>query len=610
MVAAPARSTLAYVAEICNHFSTFATVRPTGRARFQVPGIVTHVSTGEGMRPRAATGWALLFALSLAAPGCGVPVSDSNPGDSEAELESLDVGTSLDEIPVATDVQLTATGQYSDGSSADLTEQVDWSSSDEAVAAVSADGLLAALSAGEVTVTAREPDSGISGLAGLVVTSALLEGIEIQAEAASLPLGREITVTALGRFSDGHEEDVSHAVEWAVDDPAVATVSGAGELHAVGLGETTLTASVPAQGLSASLGISVTDAVLDSLEIEADGGPLPLGLERQLTAVGTYSDGTTEDLSGEVIWESDSGEVAAVSETGLLSSFAMGSAGITAYHEVSGLEAELAIEVSEAVLMSLSIGPDPLNVYEGEEQPLTATGLFSDDSEEDLTDSVGWSLDDGDLATLSQAGVLQALGGGTVEVTATDPDTGISASLTVTLLALELVSIAVTPAAFNVPLGLTLQLTATGTYNSGATENLTAEVVWDSLDDAVATVDAGLVTAVAIDIDPVTITATKGVISGQATITVVDAVLMSITVTPNPAFVAWPLGQQFTANGSYSDLTVTDITNSVTWTSSNEGVATINSTGFASWAGQGVTTITATKDGVSGTSTLTTGPAP
>jgi len=82
--------------------------------------------------------------------------------------------------------------------------------------------------------------------------------------------------------------------------------------------------------------------------------------------------------------------------------------------------------------------------------------------------------------------------------------------------------------------------------------------------------------------------------------------LSSIAVTPENPSVIGVATQQFTATGTYSDNSTKDITTSVTWSSSNTTVATIGaSTGLATSAAAGTTTIKATSGSVSGSTTLT-----
>jgi Bacterial Ig-like domain (group 2) len=81
--------------------------------------------------------------------------------------------------------------------------------------------------------------------------------------------------------------------------------------------------------------------------------------------------------------------------------------------------------------------------------------------------------------------------------------------------------------------------------------------------------------------------------------------LTSIAVTPGTAAIVSGGTQQFTATGTYSDGSTQNITSQVTWTSSNTGVATINTAGLASGVSAGSSTLTAAQGGVTGTATLT-----
>lgn len=84
--------------------------------------------------------------------------------------------------------------------------------------------------------------------------------------------------------------------------------------------------------------------------------------------------------------------------------------------------------------------------------------------------------------------------------------------------------------------------------------------------------------------------------------------LKSISVTPaNPKM---PLGasQQFSATGIFSDNTTENLNGKVTWSSSNNGVATITSGGLANSKAQGATTISARFNGVTGSTLLTVNP--
>ncbi|MBZ5558675.1 MAG: PASTA domain-containing protein [Acidobacteriia bacterium] len=167
-----------------------------------------------------------------------------------------------------------------------------------------------------------------------------------------------------------------------------------------------------------------------------------------------------------------------------------------------------------------------------------------------------------------------------------------------------LTSISVTPANQTIPRGATLQFAATGIFSDSHTEDLTPEAIWESTNAPVASITAsGLATG--LDAGPTIIRATARGITGSTTLTIAPQALASIVVTPaNPIAVAGD-SVTFKATGVFSDGTSQDLAGAVTWASSDGTVATINAAGVAVTAGPGPTSVSATKDGIVGSTTLT-----
>src|SRR5262249_27465799 len=88
---------------------------------------------------------------------------------------------------------------------------------------------------------------------------------------------------------------------------------------------------------------------------------------------------------------------------------------------------------------------------------------------------------------------------------------------------------------------------------------------------------------------------------GTASLTVTNATLTSIAVTPSNASIGVGGSQPFTAKGTFSDGSVMTITTQVSWASSHPSVATSNANGSGSGIAAGTSTITASLNGVSGT---------
>jgi uncharacterized protein YjdB len=167
-----------------------------------------------------------------------------------------------------------------------------------------------------------------------------------------------------------------------------------------------------------------------------------------------------------------------------------------------------------------------------------------------------------------------------------------------------LLSIGIAPATATVAVGSQQQFKATGIYEDTSTQDLTDAVTWNSSKPAVASISSS---GLAIGMEPGTSTvgASVGLISGASTLSVdVLRSLQAITVSPVDPSLGVSQQQQFAATGTYNDGSIQLITSTVTWTSSDGGVATIVAGGLATGVAAGSATITATSGSVSGTTTL------
>lgn len=86
--------------------------------------------------------------------------------------------------------------------------------------------------------------------------------------------------------------------------------------------------------------------------------------------------------------------------------------------------------------------------------------------------------------------------------------------------------------------------------------------------------------------------------------------LVSIAIIPASPTIRVGHTIQLTATGIYSDNSTSDITTTVTWSSDNQAVATVNSQGMVTAVTVGTVTITAEAQGKKGTATITASAAP
>jgi hypothetical protein len=88
------------------------------------------------------------------------------------------------------------------------------------------------------------------------------------------------------------------------------------------------------------------------------------------------------------------------------------------------------------------------------------------------------------------------------------------------------------------------------------------------------------------------------------TLTVTSATLVSITVSGTVPSIATGQTESFTATGVYTDQSTQNLTTQVSWSSSSNTIATVNTSGVATAVAPGTTTLTATLSGVSGSTPL------
>ncbi len=213
-----------------------------------------------------------------------------------------------------TQLQLRATGVYSDGSTQDMTTFVNWTSSDTMVA-VSASGVAtAAQVAGPdtCTITATEP-GGLSGSAALTVKNAQLTAIAVSPAIADVDGGITTALTAMGTFTNGGEtftQDITSMATWSTSNDVCATVDS-GTVTGVGGGTAAITASWGNITSNEAI-INVSGRALVSLDVNPKDDVVPRMVGVFFTATGTFNDGSVEDLTQSVIWSSSDTTVAKI----------------------------------------------------------------------------------------------------------------------------------------------------------------------------------------------------------------------------------------------------------------------------------------------------------
>ncbi|MDP5210371.1 Ig-like domain-containing protein, partial [Microbulbifer sp. 2205BS26-8] len=393
--------------------------------------------------------------------------------------------------------------------------------------------------------------------------------------------------------------DITTSVNWLSDNTAIATVDSLGEVVTVAVGSTSVSANQDGI-VSNTVPVTVTNAVLTSIQVTPAVVNLPAGFSQQLTALGGFSDGSTLDITTNVTWLSDDASIATVDSLGEAVTVAVGSTTLSAVQ--GGIFSNgVLVTVTNAVLTSIQVTPTVVSLPVGFSQQLTALGIFSDSSTLDITTSVNWFSDDTAIATVDSLGEVVTVAVGSTSLAATLEGI-ISNGVLVTVTSAVLTSIQVTPTvtvtAVNLPAGYSQQLAALGIFSDDSTLDITASVNWFSDDTAIATVDSlGELMAVAVGSTSVS-ASQDGTISNTVSVTVTNAVLTGIQVTPAMVSLPADYSQQLTALGNFSDGSTLDITTSVNWFSDDTAIATVDSLGELMAVAAGSTSVSANQDGI------------
>lgn len=430
-----------------------------------------------------------------------------------SQLVSLSVDPSAPSMAPGTKLQLEAIGTFANNTTQKITQNVTWTSSDPGVATVDSTGMVSSTpaSAGSVTITA---ESGtVAGSA--VVTFSPLASITVSPSVATIAPGTTQKFTATGTLQDSATQDITQSALWQ-SDAGFPVSNGLAAPTATGTSDITATFS----GITGTAMLTAADVT--SIDITPLNARAVRGTTRQFTATATLTNLAEQNITSFATWNSFSPQIAIINSNGLAAAISAGSAVLTA--SLGSASGQAAITVTEPELVSITIAPAGQTIALGGTQQFTALGTFSDGTKQDITADVAWISSNTAVAAFATAGVnglASAVGQGTTSISATFLGiTSNQTTLTVTVSqAVGVVSIIVAPSNPSVPIGATLQLTATRVSSpSGAQENITTTAIWSSSDTFIASVSQGFV--IALRAGTATITATSGSFSGSTILTV------------------------------------------------------------------------------------------
>jgi uncharacterized protein YjdB len=166
------------------------------------------------------------------------------------------------------------------------------------------------------------------------------------------------------------------------------------------------------------------------LSLSPTNPTVQVGSTTQFTATGTTAVGNTIDVTPGVSWSSSKPAVATVNSAGLLTGVSAGISIINATYQEGSTQTIATI--TSATLTSIAIAPLQATLSVAGTQQYTATGTYSDGTQQDLTGVVAWSSSNVGVATISGTGLATGVASGSTTISAVYLGFNANTTLTVT----------------------------------------------------------------------------------------------------------------------------------------------------------------------------------
>lgn len=295
---------------------------------------------------------------------------------------------------------------------------VSWESSDKNVVTVK-NGTVTAVGYGTAKITATT-FNGKSNSVSITVKEIVAESVMIQllsAEVENICIGDKVQLKA----SIYPENVDNNSLTWSTSNPAVATVSENGSLRANSCGTVVISATA-SNGVSDNFEIDIKEVIAEIIHIEAPA-TIEVG-DTTALSVKFYPINTTDQ---NVEWTSDNEDVISITSDGKIVAHQAGIATICAKQK--DVDDFCKIEVRRIPVDKISISSSlGKRIKVGE-----ITDFLIDISPPDATFSnITWSVDNPEIAVISEKGKLEAISKGTVTVTAMSADE-VSDTYTITI---------------------------------------------------------------------------------------------------------------------------------------------------------------------------------
>jgi uncharacterized protein YjdB len=533
-------------------------------AKVDASGLVTALSAGQTTIAVTTRDGNKTDNFTLTVYAVGVS-SVTIAGKASIEADSLGLGATR---------QLTATVLPANATNKAIT----WSSGAEAVATVSEEGTVTALTKGATYIYVTTADGGKKDSVAIKVYTIPVRSVSLTTEADSLALGATLQLAAT-ILPEGVNE--AYETDYTSSAPGVATVAQDGKVTGVSVGEAQISVTVRSGGAEYkdALTLKVYTIPVSGVTIAAGPHTLAQGTTLQLSATVSPANATDKRLT----WSSGDAGIATVDAAGLVTGISAGETYIYVTAVASGLKDSVTVTVYRIHVESVTIdgATEIIDLYTGDRLGLTATVTPANATDKAIT----WTSGDAGIAAVDAAGEVTAISAGETYIYVTTVDGEYRDSVAIEVHAVPVEGVTIEGEAYlSLPVGATQELTAT-VAPANATDKA---VIWRSGDAGIAAVDeSGLVTGVAAGETYIYVTTVDREYRDSIAIEVYSVQVIGVTIEGEA--LALPVG---TTQGLTATITPENATEkTVIWRSGNRAVATVNAAGVVTAVAAGEATI-------------------
>jgi uncharacterized protein YjdB len=289
-----------------------------GIATVSSSGFVTAIAGGSVSITAASEGQIGSAAIAVSAPA-PIPVA------------TVSVSPSTSSLQVGGTVQLSAVTR--DANNNVLTgRSITWSSSNNGISTVSASGFITAIAAGTATITAlSETKNGTAAITVSAPAPVPVATVSVSPASSTLQIGGTVQLSGVTRDASNNIL-TGRLITWSSSNNGISTVSASGLVTAIAAGTVVITALSENKNGTAVVVVSAPPVPVASVSVSPAADTLQVGSTGQFSAV--TRDANNNTLTGRAItWSSSNTAVATVSQSGLATAVASGSAQIRATSE-------------------------------------------------------------------------------------------------------------------------------------------------------------------------------------------------------------------------------------------------------------------------------------